>query len=266
MRNVCLVANPRTGSNKICEVVSQTPGVRGKFDIFHHVNAWGVQPQEVRHINQLNGTDFEQVANSTQKSFTTFRRRQPVAFYSALRECARQEQAEVLFFKIFNNQLGDRKLELFFSAFDFDFIFLTRSLVDSYVSALKAQIVGTYTKTDTTEIKPKVSARKFLAYQDAAVSWYTQMYGIARRNSQPVIIRFEDMLRDGQFDSRRFEEAAGHLFAGALSSDQEGALGLQRQDLESDWRAKIANPEVIEKLDRKGRLREHPGDILRSLQ
>ncbi len=193
INRVCLISNPRTGSNRVCEIVGSMPSVCMRYEIFHSENAWGVSAEDIEYINLHNSTAFEIQNHSNQAQFTDYRRTCPAEFLNLLSRHDQQAGSQYFFFKLFDHHLTfDRFLKLSKSG-HIQFVFLTRGTIDMYISALKANEVNQFSRVDTTNIMPRVSVENFLSFQQEHVRWYSSAYVVARQVCDPIIVRYEDI-------------------------------------------------------------------------
>lgn len=260
LTKICLIANPRTGSNRLCEVASCFSGMCGKYEIFHPENAWGVTPAEIAYINEIEGTSFQEIVDSNQPSFSQYRRENPEQFLKLLSQHASQNNHKYIFFKLFDGHISPENIRNFANDSDFRFIVLSRNTIDAYISTIKARETGKYTGTDTTNIIPAISRENFLNFQAKQIKWYSAAYLLASSKQDPLIIRYEGLFAQKGDSFNRVCELISRITGN--TSIRQISNNTKRQDTATSWREKISNPGVIDKLIETHHVIENPADII----
>ena len=154
-------------------------------------------------------------------------------------------KSKTIAFKVFPGHLPRKLIETeFLSRDDIAFAILKRRPIESFVSVVKTKGGAKYALTDTTDIKPEISADDFLGWAHRTRAWYKWLGEILHARGRPYAeISFEQHL-----DGYSAQEALAHLRAlflplGITNFEDldEYAVGGTRQDREGDYRKRVAN-------------------------
>ena len=233
----CIISAPRTGSNKFCEVISGVKTVDGYYEIFHELDAYGINNNVISFINKKMNTSFE---NTVDEDFGIFRRSQPDVFLELLNKYLLEENKKHLFFKLFFNQLPEEALEKLFKVKKISFIFLVRNILDIYISQVKASDLSSWDSVDTTQIKINLDRKKFLTYQDRILNWYSYCYSKINNKSTIKFINYENIFSNGDVDKN---------ILSSVGLNKEKSIIKEpffvKQDKNIDWFDKVKNPDTV---------------------
>lgn len=246
LKIICLISSPRTGSNRLCEIVKSIPEVNGMYEIFHPENAWGIKAEEIEYINSITGSSFKIERHSNEPELIEFIRQNPSRFLELIVNFSEKAGYKYLFFKVFSEHMPLDQLMSLAVIHNINFVFLTRNTIDTYISLVKASSTDQYDRVNTTSLKPEISVNQFLDFQNNMIKWYTSCFLYDATRQTPIVIRYEDLYDSKTSDVDVIGEALASFGIEIPKNTKE--FRHQRQDMTPDWRDKIANPEDLETL------------------
>lgn len=238
MRAVCILAMGRTGSSHLVQLLRACPQLNVKAELFKE-NA------------RLRADDRDTLRTASGASddgaLTKWRRSHPARVLDVLFEAG---GARPLFFKVFYRHLTrERIAHEIFSRDDIRYIVLRRRMIDSFISNRKAHHYGAHADVDTTGLKPTIQVREFVAWTRRVRSWYDWVAQELHTRRLP----FLDVIYETQLANVENRVALARILDGVA------AMGLarialpkkidssERQDRETDYRARVANWAEFEK-------------------
>jgi len=244
MRFLCILAIARSGSTRLNQIL-KSAGMNTKAELFHRHARGTLAPREFSALEQAsNGAVHDD------ESYIAWRHDNPLATLEALYGVRRKG---VVAFKVFPGHLERPKLEALFGREDIGFAILARRPIDSFISKIKAQTVGTFRGVDTANMKPALEADAFLKWARGMRQWYDINRSDLRARAKPFAdLTFENHI-DGLTARESLERMRPLLRKVGISdfNTLEEEEALQRQDRESDYRKRVANWEEFEKTLRR---------------
>jgi LPS sulfotransferase NodH len=237
MRFLCVFAMPRTGSSHLNKLFRSCPEFQGKSELFHR-HAVGRHREfewdKVKAKSEGAVTDVE--------SFRTWRRMHPAATLEALHDAWNGKK--VIAFKVFPNHLPRDVIESqLLPRDDIGFAILRRRPIESFISAVKAKMGSTFTKADTTAIKPEIHAKDFVLWAKRMKAWYDWTRAVLEARGKPFAeISFEKHLDglSGEESLRTVLEQLRPLGFTSVSVPQGVIVG-ERQDKERNYKDRVSN-------------------------
>lgn len=233
---------PRTGSSHINTLIYNCPHFVGKGELFRR---HAIGNQRKFEIAALGETSSGVVTDPD--SSGGWRGELPMQTLEALHRAC---EGRTIAFKVFPGHLPRGLIETeFLSRDDIAFAILRRRPIESFVSVVKTKGGAKYALTDTTDIKPEISADEFLEWARRMRAWYKWLREMLQAREKPYAeISFEKHL-----DGYSAQEALAHLRAlfiplGITNFEDldEHAAGGTRQDREGDYRKRVANWSAFE--------------------
>lgn len=236
-RFFCVLAVPRTGSSHLNTILSAIPEMNAKAELFHGSYQPEFSPGEQRALRERSGLDL-----SDKAAFTAWKRAHPAATLEAIQEGA--DGQRIVTFKVFPGHLQTGFLESGLMARDdVAFAILRRRPIESFISGAKADADGIYTRRDTTEIKPELSAEAFVGWARKTWRWYRWCEtALEKHGKRPVRIAYERDLnhRSGIEAVRDLIALLAPLALGPLS-EPRNVYQSSPQDRERRYQDRVAN-------------------------
>ncbi|GEM_PF-3088216 len=189
----------------------------------------------LKYLSAKLGTDFESVRDIR---LVNYAREDKPRFISTLLEIADEHDYKYLLFKIFPDQIDDN-LEKLDAIEKVKLINLTRHPIECFISLTKAASLHSWTRTDTTDIKPSINLKKFLAWHNKTSKWYE------RWNETTVFSRYSLTYENdikGVHPGMLFNLVNTKLNLKLAKTDQIEAFNhLEIQDKTEKWLNKISN-------------------------
>jgi LPS sulfotransferase NodH len=248
MRFLCVFAVPRTGSSHLNKLLRSCPEIVGKSELFHRHQLGQLKPVELRALSK-----WSDGAVTDALSFRQWKRDHPLETLEALHEASKDK---VIAFKVFAGHLMRESIEaLFLPRDDMTFAILRRRPIESYISTVKAKAGEKFTLVDTTAVKPELDIENFKLWMQRAKDWYDWVQQALEARGRPYAeIGFEK-----HFEGNSGEESLRMVLA---ELEKAGLPGMtvpkkiiegERQDRESDYRARVANWDAFESRARANR-------------
>lgn len=180
VRDIVIVAAPRSGTNFFCECVSALRGISTYFEIFNPRGVMGVgEPQTLNHLSQALGVS---VSSARDKELVRHFRSNPLAAVDILRDCAQARGDRALCYKVFPKQITWDVLGELLNRQGTITIFVVRRRLDVYVSYKKAQQQDVWKNRDTSDLQIEVDVDDFLNWAAEIDGWYEAVAEVARRD------------------------------------------------------------------------------------
>lgn len=234
---LCVLAMPRTGSSHLNKLLKSIPEFNAKSELFHAKRQVVLSPRELAMLKHRSGVDVE-----NKPAFAAWRRAHPLATLEAIRDGAWRKR--IVAFKVFPGHVEQSLLEAELMARDDTaFAILSRRPIESYISGCKARNAGTFSRQDTTGIKPELSAEGFGSWARKMRRWYRWCEETLEAKAKP----FARISYERHLDRESGADAVRDLIAllrplgfDTLSEPAEVIEG-QRQDRERRYQDRVAN-------------------------
>jgi hypothetical protein len=239
VRIVCILAIGRTGSSHLVQLLKACPQLNVKAELF----------KENARLTTADRNALRTASGSASEggALTKWRRSHPARVLDVLFEAG---GAKPLFFKVFYRHLTREQISNeIFSRDDIRYIVLRRRMIDSFISNRKAHHYGAHADVDTTGWKPTIQAREFVAWTRRARSWYDWIAQELHSRRLP----FLDVIYETQLANVENRVALARILDGVAAMGLAGIAlprkidSFERQDRESDYRARVANWAEFEK-------------------
>ena len=167
MKEVCIIAYPRTGTNYMCSLWKHFERHEALREIFHPRQSHSLRPflPDLNAAFGLNAEDIDDPA------LTAALRDDPLRTLSALTAACEPDGTESISYKIFPAHLQDDRLERLFARDNMVVVVVRRILIDSFISRMKAQKLMAWTHTDTTDVAVEISFGAFQAWAAERRAW-----------------------------------------------------------------------------------------------
>lgn len=251
---LCIVGIPRTGTNHLCSILRQIPQVESRFEIFHPVRSYTMQPDELMELSRLVGRSFEP-SSENREAVGVIREHPSLALDCILRFM--QAPKRVLSFKVFSHHLP---LEVVRSEIiarpDTMVVFVRRRPIDTYISHQKAIGLGKWSMVDTTDFKVPIDAADFVNWWQQAVDWYHYLEAacLEHGKTRHHLSYEKDISTDGTHLARRLcAIMASDGVAGLSIPGGDQLTGIPRQDRTEGIEQRVSNwSEFYEQLSALG--------------
>lgn len=235
VRYVCILAVARTGSSYLTDLLGQCPGLNEKSELFHR--RW------VGRLSKADMTALQKKSAGAIRDDSTLCEWRAAHVGQTLNVLYRSGGAVPVLFKLFPEHLTRERISrAIFARDDVVYIVLRRRPIESFISSVKAVKAGKYRLVDTTEIKPVISAWRFLKWSARVRDWYAWIDAEIRQRDLPHV----ELIFERDLEHATGEEVLSTVL-GALES-----LGLavpwpakieasERQDKEARYQDRVAN-------------------------
>ncbi|HTT99747.1 MAG TPA: hypothetical protein VMF58_16985 [Rhizomicrobium sp.] len=236
IRFLCVFASPRTGSSHFNKLLNSCPEIMAKAELFHRHAVGKLRPAELQSMEKWSNGAVKDV-----ETFKTWKHENPNAVFEAFRAVWKRR---VVAFKIFPGHLPRDYIEKeLLARDDMAFAILRRRPIESFISGIKAKKGETFTLADTTAVKPALDFATFTPWSERMMNWY----GWAERKLQEHGRSYAEISFERHLDGRSGAESLALVLeelekAGLpkIPVPQKIIVG-ERQDRETDYRARVAN-------------------------
>lgn len=240
MRFICILAMPRTGSSHVNKLLKSIAPINAKSELFH------VQQQVNLSKRELAAFATRGAPVNDEPSFIAWRHEHPVETLEAILAGGR---GRFVAFKLFPGHLPRATLRAeLFPRDDMAFVVLRRRPIECFISGVKARSVSTFTKRDTTAIKPKLSGERFVEWAKRMRMWYRWLGEELEARGRP----FGEISYERHLDGKSGEESLAYIVP-MLRSLGFSQLGMpfdviegERQDQEPRYQDRVANWQAFE--------------------
>ena len=237
VKTLMLVAIERTGSNYLCNLLSRHPQIEARSEIFANVEAMSLTDGEIEALSKMANRSF---VNSIDPDLVKYLKTNSKQIVDLI-ENVLTEDKPIFSFKIFRNHLAfEEMFELIESC---EVIFVTRTVIDSYISFIKALKLKTWIGKDMTDFRPEININHF-------VKWYNQnhrYYQFCARKYRETYRREIHTLRYDQFTQGTDLENL-HLVTEKISAVTGIQLALPKSHFKSFFCKQDRNDSVDKKV------------------
>ena len=237
-----IIASERTGSNYLCALLNHHPQITAYYEIFSNVGI------------MMTDTEVKALCDRQNWPFTS---RYDCELVSRFKGCPAQiieliksgllAKHEVFSFKVFQTHLPPRVLTRLIQ--DHDAVVVTRRIIDSYISFVKATERDEWLKLDTTQIKPKLHIDDFMDWYGARhVHYKLGADHYLKTHHQGIsVLKYEEFTRGSNLENLNFvcekiaDSMGVYLDTSLDASDIEFTLRFSRQDKSSSVIDKVEN-------------------------
>lgn len=241
IRFLCVFAIPRTGSSHFNKLLRSCPEIVAKSELFHRHALVQLRPAELVNLSKRSNGEV-----TSAESFRAWKRQNPAVTLEAIQEIWKRK---IIAFKVFSGHLGRELIEeQFLTRDDMAFAILRRRPIESFISSLKAKAGETFTLADTTTMKPRLSVQDFKEWSERVMGWYDWVQTTLESHKRP----YAEISFERHFDGKSGDEALAlvleELRKTGLSNIgvPEKVIEGERQDRETDYRARVANWDEFE--------------------
>lgn len=239
MQLLCIVSNPRSGTNHLTKLLQSVPNLRSQKEIFHSEASYTLDGHELSAVGRYLREDITQIDDPR---LTGFARHNPVDFLNCLVEA--NQHKDVLSFKIFPAHLGWQQIGRMVRSFpQMQFMTLRRRFLDTYISFQKAMALGEWSDVDTSQVSVRIDADAYLKWVGDMTHWYSQWADLlSAENRTSVEITYEDAIAPGNKATlNKVHEATTQLGLNLGIQRDTEATGLMRQDRSTAYHEKVEN-------------------------
>lgn len=251
-RPLVIVATERTGTNYLCALLNQHPQIAAYYEVFSNV-AVMMTDVEVEALCKIQGWTFiNRSASQLIKQFEA----DPDRIIDLIRQMLSDEK-KICSFKVFQDHLPSKALDQLIT--NYEVVIVTRRIIDTYISFVKATETDNWLKLDTTQIKPTLYIDDFITWYCDRCCYYQTCASqyLATHHRKVEVLEYEKFtcgtnLENLNFVCKKISDITG-VYLGALDLDIE--LKIWKQDKNQSVESKISNwPEFKAQLQEKGLL------------
>ncbi len=242
VRFVCILAVPRTGSTHVVRLLSSCRQLNIKRELFDKSGGnGGLGKRDLPALETAAGGGVTDPA-----ALSEWRRQHPTETLETLHA---NGAYATLVFKLFPNHLTKEQIaEHIFSRDDVAYIILKRRPIDSYISSLKAEIVGTHSDVETTSVKPALETEAFVRWIKKVRKWYTWIgRELEQRNRPRFELSYDDHL-NGKSNADALSTVLDAMIAMGVPAVERPVdiSSSVRQDREPRYQDRVSNWESFE--------------------
>ncbi|MEM8505993.1 MAG: sulfotransferase domain-containing protein [Cyanobacteria bacterium P01_D01_bin.1] len=247
-----IIASERTGTNYLCALLTHHPQIAAYYEIFSNV-AVMMTDEEVKALCKAQDWPFTD--------------RGDARLVACFKSCPHQiierigsglsAEKKIFSFKVFQGHLPPVVLARMIQ--EYSAIALTRRIIDSYISFIKATETKAWLKLDTTQVKPTLDINDFVTWYRDRHTYYTLCASQYLKTHQKGIevLRYEDFIRGSNLENLTFScekiSAATGIDIGLFNT--EFKLEYWKQDKNQSVSDKVTNwPEFEGQLQERGLL------------
>ena len=200
METLVIIGIERTGTNYLCSLLNQLPQVEARFEIFANVAAISLTPTEVQLISAFANQPFKDktdpeliryLKNNVDETLHLIQQKLP-------------NRKQVFSFKIFREHLPQSTMAGLIQSHQT--IFVTRTVIDTYISFMKALQAKVWINQNTTRLKPTLKIDHFIYWYRETLKYYrfcTEQYR-HYKNENPVILKYDDFTAASNLENLHF--------------------------------------------------------------
>jgi hypothetical protein len=170
---LCIFGIARSGSNYLCSVLANQPGIEGRFEIFNKNRSNFLRPEELVELSRRSGETFPPVTEDP--AAIRIIRQDPTRTLDCLADMLPPAK-RLLIFKVLRKQLLVQQLgDEIIARPDTAVAFLRRRPIDAFISSRKATLLQKWAGVDTTDMKIDIEVGDFLKWGRATADWYRRL-------------------------------------------------------------------------------------------
>lgn len=186
MQELCILASPRTGINHVATVLSSCRKIKLRAEIFHPNRCHNLSPEEVRLVGNIANRNF---TSHLDHDLVSFVRSNPEVLLDVLDTIDRARVAHS--FKLFPDHLSFDKIEHnIVRRPNIHFIFVLRHPVDSFISNVKAKMLGQHLGVDTTQLRVRLDPIQFAHAVRHWRMWYEKTSALVAASGRPSSVLY----------------------------------------------------------------------------
>lgn len=236
---IIVVSSARAGSTNLRRVLQSFERVETFGEAFNPTG--GMDQDRIRAVAGFFGVDGSDI-DAARPRLRERMRKDPVAACDAFLAYADSVGGAFAEFKALPGHVPAPAFEAILRKHRPIGVFLFRSPLDVFISLEKAKSLGRFRRVDTTDVKPSIAAKDFMAWKFKQQNHYQMAsYLFRKAGLRTLPIAYEEMYADPrspcEYVAARFEEIGVDL--GPYVEDE--AEFMTRQDRGSDRAGKVAN-------------------------
>ncbi len=170
MKTICIIAIPRTGTNHLCKVLQSIPSAHVLREIFNPAGVMGATTNDISLLAARSA--IAMAKDNRDKNLVSWVRNHPTEALKAVRQSAVSAGKDLLVFKVFPKQITAENLLAILATKDLATAIVKRRPVDSYISYVKAKLIGKWLAVDTSDVKVELRASDYIVWHASASGWY----------------------------------------------------------------------------------------------
>ena len=261
VQTLILIAIGRTGSNYLCNLLGRHPQIEARYEIFANVEATSLTDGEIEALSDMANYTFKSSEDLELIKYLKTNYHQLIQVIKS-----RLTKEKLIFsFKIFQDHLLPQAMTELID--DSEVIFVTRTVIDTYISKMKALQLETWVQKDTTEFKPAIDANHFVHWYNENCRYYQSCAKKYRdtHHKEIEVLRYEHFTQGNDLEnfylvSDKISTLTGIQFT---SPNVNFKSIFCKQDRNESIDKKVANwPEFEKQLKDKGYLDKALGNFL----
>ena len=239
MKEICIVAVPRTGTNHLVNLWRSFQSHESLPEIFHPESAYGLEHlasalEDNLKIDERDGSEAQ---------LAQVMRSNPNAALDALRDILSTKGIKSFSYKIFPEHLADKNLRPVLSRHDSIIVLVKRAQIDSFISLKKALLLGQWYNRDTTETQVTLDWSEFKKFKEQQIKWYSLVDKILHEENLPyVTLTYEGDICGSPIDHLLVAQSVARDLGVNLEFNRNEILGgLSKQDTKKDYFSKVSN-------------------------
>jgi hypothetical protein len=183
-----------------------------------------------------------------------FKHEDPIGCLNQLSKICFDMKYKYLLFKVTPNIFNYEIMQLLAKQPNIQFLFITRNILDTYISLQKALLINKWNSVDTSNIILKLDEDKFLNYHKNYINWVKSTHDIIKTSHAVNFYDYNNIYKANDSEKRTFL----NLFKSYVDEADINLTYIQRDQLEEGehrmqdtgkkWSDKISNSTAITSL------------------
>ena len=238
MKTLCIISMPRCGTNHLCAMLGNFDRIRSAGELFHPSNAFGVRPSDLDHMRQQ-GLDF---ADRSDPRLIAFAKGHPRALIDHIEQSPDCSDKDCFTFKVFDYQLPwELVTGEILSMPDLSVAFVSRRILDTFISSQKGAKAGAWHSNSTTDIQVALDVEEYAEWRQRTRLWLDTMFEEVTGRRIPYFrVSYED---DIDRPVAAFMDVLSQRLGkvGLPTKYEMKKDGYQKQDQAASYREKVSN-------------------------
>ena len=262
MKNLAMITLARSGSSYFTRSVKKNFSfLRGTAEIFHpNKSSQDIINNIFKHNNLKLSKKLEIKVNQFISSNTL--RKRPELTLKLLNEISSEAGLSGVFFKIMEGHLinPQKDLEKLYGLENINFFFLTRNVVDSIISLLKARETNFWHDTNTTNLRIHVKSNEFIDIYKRDSKWLKESYRLLSAKTEVSKIKYEDIFNKLNKPNKVICDFINRYIGDDICYEEFDHMIMQ--DKNEVWEDKVTNPNEVKEVILSNDIPNHYSDVI----
>lgn len=249
---IAILANPRTGTNYLCDLIDRFDEVDSLYEIYSKDAVYIGKNKHLRRdiIDYINREYNLKINGCSDPSFVDFASRNPQTLLEII---AKKSKCQYVSFKVFNYHLSREKWKkLILQNKQIIKIIVKRNLLDAYVSERIAFDINRWTMSDTSKVRIEFDENHFVKWLSIQNKYYNFLETELAKSNQIINKLKYETLHSYQNNKEKFQYLFNFFRSLGLDIDLNNLSNKnlseklrEKQDKRRSILEKVSNPEVL---------------------